>query len=59
MKHAATIVAALNISSTTATCKDFQGKETVKWEGGDSVHEGSLDPSDNSQSHEEPPNGGS
>ena len=41
-----------------SACKDFQGKETVKWEGGDSINEGSLDPSDNHQCHEEPPVGG-
>ena len=41
------------------TCKDFQGKETVKWQGGDGIDEESLDPSDNNQHHEEPPNRGS
>ena len=41
------------------THKDFQGKETVKWQGGDGFNEGSPDPSDNNQCHEEPPDGGS
>ena len=54
MKIAATIVAACNISSVIAPSKDFEGKETVKWQGGDSIEEGSLDPSDNSQCIEEP-----
>ena len=39
--------------------KDFQGKETVKWQGGDGIDEGSLDPSNNNQHHEEPPDRGS
>ena len=39
--------------------KDFEGKETVKWQGGDSINEGSPDPSDNSQCIEEPPDRGS
>ena len=33
--------------------------EKVKWEGGDDIDEGSLDPSDNNKCHEEPPEGGS
>ena len=41
------------------SCKDFQGKETVKWEGGDSIDKGSPDPSGKSQCHEEPLDGGS
>ena len=36
-----------------------QGQETVKWEGGDSDGEGSLDPSKTSQCHQESPTGGS
>ena len=40
-------------------CKDFQGKETVKWEGGDGINEGSPDPSSKKQCHEESPGGGS
>ena len=36
-----------------------QGQEAVKWEGGDGNGEGSLDPSEIGQCHEEPPTGGS
>ena len=39
--------------------KDFQRKETVKWEGGDSVDEERPDPSGNNQHHKESPNRGS
>ena len=39
--------------------KDFKGKETVKWQGGDGIKEGSPDPSDNSQCIKEPPDRGS
>ena len=39
--------------------KDFQGKETVKWQGGDGINEGSPDPSDNNQCHKESPDRGS
>ena len=39
--------------------KDFQGKETLKWQGGHSINEGSPDPSDNNQCCKEPPDGGS
>ena len=46
MRNTATTVAAQNISS-------------VKWQGGDGIDEGSADPSDNNQCHEEPPDGGS
>ena len=46
IRNAATTVAAQNISSTIA--------QTVKWEGGDGVDEGSPDPSSNDQYHEEP-----
>ena len=42
-----------------STCKDFEGKYTVKWQGGDGIKEGSLDPSDNSQHTKEPPDRGS
>ena len=38
-----------------STHKDFEGKYTVKWQGGDGIEEGSPDPSDNSQHFEEPP----
>ena len=58
MRNAATTVAAQNISSAIA-CKDFQGKETVKCQRGGGINEGSLDPSDNNQCHEKPPDGGS
>ena len=39
--------------------KDHQRQEGVKWEGGDSNGEGSPDPSEISQCHQEPPTGGS
>ena len=42
-----------------STCKDFEGKHTVKWQGGDGIKEGSLDPSGNSYHIEEPRDGGS
>ena len=35
--------------------KDFEGKYTVKWQGGDGIKEGSPDPSSNSQHIDEPP----
>ena len=41
------------------TCKDFQGKETVKQQGEDSNDEGSPDPPSNNQCHKEPPDRGS
>ena len=59
MRNAATTVAAWNISSAIAHCKDFQRKETVKWEGGDGVNEGSPGPSGNDKHHKEPPDRGS
>ena len=34
-------------------------QNTVKWQGGDSIEEGSMDPTDNSQHIKEPPNRGS
>ena len=39
--------------------EDCQRQETVKREGGDSDGEGSLDPSESDECHEEPPTGGS
>ena len=57
MKNAATIVAAQNLSSVIDPGKDVKGKETVKWQGGDGIEEGSPDPSNNSQHVEEPPDG--
>ena len=39
--------------------EDHQGQEAVKQEGGDGNGEGSLDPSEISQCHKEPPTGGS
>ena len=39
-------------------CNDFEGKCTVKWQGGDSIEEGSPDPSGNSQHTKEPPDRG-
>ena len=54
MRNAATIVAVQNISSVIAHSKDFEGKETVKQQGGDSSKEGSLDASDNNQCVEGP-----
>ena len=39
--------------------KDFDGKCTVKWQGGDSIKEGSPDLSGNSQHTKEPPDRGS
>ena len=42
-----------------STHKDFEGKYTVKWQGGDSIEERILDPSDNSQHTKEPPDRGS
>ena len=38
--------------------KIARDKKTVKWEGGDSVNEGSPDPSNNNEHHKEPPDGG-
>ena len=42
-----------------SACEDFKGKYTVKWQGWDSIEEGSPDPSNNSQHTKEPPDGGS
>ena len=39
--------------------KTLREKATVKWQGGDGIKEGSLDPSDNSYHTKESPNGGS
>ena len=39
--------------------RDSEGKYTVKWQGGDGIEEGSLDPSNNSQHIKEPPDRGS
>ena len=39
--------------------KDFKGKEKVKWQGGNGIEEGSLDPSDNSQHIRDPQDRGS
>ena len=41
------------------TIVHFEGKETVKLQGGDGINEGSPDPSDNNQCIEEPPSEGS
>ena len=49
MRNAPTIVAAQNISFLLPPYRDFKGKEIFKWQGWDSIKEGSLDPSDNSQ----------
>ena len=38
-----------------ALVKTSRDKETVKWEGGDGINEGSLDPSNNDKCHKEPP----
>ena len=39
--------------------KDFEGKYTVKQQGGDGIKKGNPDPSNNSQHIKEPPDGGS
>ena len=39
--------------------KSARDKKTVKWEGGDSNDEGSLDTSNHNKHHKEPPEGGS
>ena len=39
--------------------KDFEGKCAVKWQGGDGIEEGSLDPSGNDEHTKEPPDRGS
>ena len=41
------------------THEGCQGQEAVKWEGGDSNGEGSLDTSEIGQCHKQPPTGGS
>ena len=40
------------------TSEDLKGKYAVKPKGGDVVKEGSLDPSDESDNAQEPPEGG-
>ena len=42
-----------------STHEDFERKTAVKWQGGNCVKEGSLDPSNNSYHTKEPPDGGS
>ena len=42
-----------------STDEGHEGQETIKWEGGDGNSEGSQDPSETSQHHQEPPTGGS
>ena len=39
--------------------KISRDRKTVKWEGGDGINEGNLDPSDNNKCCKEPPDGGS
>ena len=41
-----------------SVCKDFEGKHTLKWQGGNDIKEGSPDPSGNGQHTKELPDRG-